>query len=172
MSDSSLYLMHYGTKGMVWGRRRWQNADGSLTPAGKEHYGKGMAGVRRKMRENRIRRLTKKSEKQEKWLNDPTVQAKLAKANAKNEKYFQRYSAYQKAQYKSDRAILFKDFKQKKAERAYRRMNRANSPRAQKFIQKYTQAEYRHALTESNRSKASRQYIKRYGQEYYDDIMK
>lgn len=30
------YLMHYGIKGMRWGRRRYQNKDGSLTLAGKK----------------------------------------------------------------------------------------------------------------------------------------
>lgn len=34
-------LKHYGTKGQKWGRRRYQNEDGSLTPAGREHYGYG-----------------------------------------------------------------------------------------------------------------------------------
>lgn len=33
------YLVHYGTKGMRWGERRYQNPDGSLTPLGREHYG-------------------------------------------------------------------------------------------------------------------------------------
>jgi len=33
------YLMHYGVKGMKWGIRNYQNADGSLTPLGKQHYG-------------------------------------------------------------------------------------------------------------------------------------
>lgn len=32
------YLAHYGIKGMKWGRRRYQNKDGSLTPAGRERY--------------------------------------------------------------------------------------------------------------------------------------
>ena len=32
ISDDELY--HYGTKGMRWGIRRYQNPDGSLTPAG------------------------------------------------------------------------------------------------------------------------------------------
>lgn len=32
-------LKHYGIKGQKWGKRRYQNADGSLTPAGKERYG-------------------------------------------------------------------------------------------------------------------------------------
>lgn len=31
-------LMHYGVKGMKWGVRRYQNEDGSLTPAGKKKY--------------------------------------------------------------------------------------------------------------------------------------
>lgn len=32
-------LSHWGIKGMKWGRRRYQNSDGTLTPAGKKRYG-------------------------------------------------------------------------------------------------------------------------------------
>lgn len=32
------YLVHYGIKGMKWGKRRFQNKDGSLTPAGARRY--------------------------------------------------------------------------------------------------------------------------------------
>ena len=35
--------MHHGVKGQKWGLRQWQNEDGSLTPAGREHYGYGEA---------------------------------------------------------------------------------------------------------------------------------
>lgn len=35
-SDGELY--HWGVKGMKWGVRRYQNKDGSLTPAGKKRY--------------------------------------------------------------------------------------------------------------------------------------
>ena len=31
-------LCHWGIKGMKWGMRRYQNADGTLTPAGKKRY--------------------------------------------------------------------------------------------------------------------------------------
>ena len=34
-------LYHYGILGMKWGIRRYQNKDGSLTEAGKKHYGVG-----------------------------------------------------------------------------------------------------------------------------------
>lgn len=33
-------LYHHGIKGQKWGRRRYQNADGSLTPAGIKRYAK------------------------------------------------------------------------------------------------------------------------------------
>ena len=36
-------LVHYGIKGQKWGIRRYQNADGSLTDAGRKHYNVGKA---------------------------------------------------------------------------------------------------------------------------------
>lgn len=36
---SSDYLAHYGIKGQEWGKRRFQNEDGSLTPEGRRRYG-------------------------------------------------------------------------------------------------------------------------------------
>ena len=34
------WMAHYGIPGMQWGKRRFQNKDGSLTPAGQKRYAK------------------------------------------------------------------------------------------------------------------------------------
>ena len=52
----SNYLAHFGTKGMKWGVRHYQNPDGSLTPAGKERYGKGSGSEKVKTVKNVLKR--------------------------------------------------------------------------------------------------------------------
>ncbi len=37
-------IQHAGILGMKWGVRRYQNKDGSLTPAGKKHYAQQQSG--------------------------------------------------------------------------------------------------------------------------------
>lgn len=47
-------LKHSGIKGMKWGVRRYQNKDGSLTPAGKKRYDRDIAENNAKKKDNRI----------------------------------------------------------------------------------------------------------------------
>lgn len=49
--DKNGELKHAGIKGMKWGVRRYQNKDGTLTPAGRKRYGEGhgIAGEPRKL---------------------------------------------------------------------------------------------------------------------------
>lgn len=57
--ESSNELYHHGIKGMKWGRRRFQNSDGSLTAAGRKRYsGGGISGaIRNKQYSNAERDL-------------------------------------------------------------------------------------------------------------------
>lgn len=55
-------IWHWGVKGMKWGVRRYQNADGSLTNAGKRRYTTDAAANSKKKKDNRL---------PEESLNDP-----------------------------------------------------------------------------------------------------
>ena len=45
-------LYHHGIKGQKWGVRRFQNKDGSLTPAGKRRYDDDVPGREKTKYEN------------------------------------------------------------------------------------------------------------------------
>lgn len=47
-------IYHHGIKGMKWGVRRYQNKDGSLTPAGKKRYDRDIRENNAKKKDNRI----------------------------------------------------------------------------------------------------------------------
>lgn len=51
-NDYRSYLEHHGIKGMKWGHRRFQNEDGTLTPAGKQRY-RSITGERLTVLENK-----------------------------------------------------------------------------------------------------------------------
>lgn len=61
-------LMHWGIKGMKWGVRRYQNKDGSLTPAGRKRYDKEMAKLKEeeKIAKNKLRTQAKLNKLEEK----------------------------------------------------------------------------------------------------------
>lgn len=82
-------LYHHGTKGMKWGIRRYQNKDGSLTPAGRKRYASEAAKlkdrekvIKTKERTNaKIAKLeSKKAEldAREKALTSPKASAKTS----------------------------------------------------------------------------------------------
>ena len=63
-------LYHFGIKGQKWGVRRYQNADGSLTPEGYEHYGV----TKEKIRKEKQRIVDKYASK----TNNKTYKEKLS----------------------------------------------------------------------------------------------
>lgn len=72
-------LMHFGIKGMHWGQRRYQNDDGSLTPAGEARYGKkpGFLARRKAKKEAKVKaaKMAKlreaRKQKAERLYNEP-----------------------------------------------------------------------------------------------------
>lgn len=81
-------LQHHGIKGQKWGRRRFQNADGSLTSAGRQRYGVDIDGAKERVTRAKQKvsalkdyRLRKKALDETKWekrkLSDEKVKDKL-----------------------------------------------------------------------------------------------
>jgi len=58
------FIAHHGTKGMRWGQRRYQNPDGSLTPAGRKRYMKNNRFRQKYLREQ-AKRLEEERRKTE-----------------------------------------------------------------------------------------------------------
>lgn len=57
---SDLYLMHHGIKGMHWGVRRFEDANGHLTPEGKRRY--AVQDARKYYKINRLQRAREKTD--------------------------------------------------------------------------------------------------------------
>lgn len=76
------YIQHSGVKGMRWGVRRYQNKDGTLTPAGKKRYNKELEKLkeeqkvlknkqRTKNKLDKLEKLRQENEKIKKGMNEP-----------------------------------------------------------------------------------------------------
>ncbi|MBO4703969.1 MAG: hypothetical protein J5617_04000 [Bacilli bacterium] len=78
-SANSPDVYHWGINGQQWGKRRYQNEDGSLTPLGRVHYGVGQAREASKIKMREMKAETRNAVKLAK------AQAKTANAVAKAE---------------------------------------------------------------------------------------
>ena len=94
-------LYHFGIKGMRWGVRRYQNEDGSLTPAGKKHYGNMSDN---KLQKSLYKQVKKARANQSDWSNQWNVSNTIGKhSKAVEDRYredvkkFQSSDKYKKA---------------------------------------------------------------------------
>lgn len=86
------YCSQSGVIGMKWGRRRYQNPDGSLTSLGRQHYGYGKGtsslsknGLKRRSKTAAVKKSARAEKKQQKA--DAKAAAKEAKKKANEIKY-------------------------------------------------------------------------------------
>ena len=81
----NLELAHHGIKGQKWGIRRFQNDDGSLTSAGKQHYGTGTngAGESKSQRSKIAKNANRLSDKELNARNDRLEREAKLKRNTK-----------------------------------------------------------------------------------------
>lgn len=68
-------LTHHGIKGQKWGVRRYQNSDGSLTPAGKKRYG----DISYDERNHKIKDERKRTIKNRRILTEAELRSKITK---------------------------------------------------------------------------------------------
>lgn len=78
-------LQHWGIKGQKWGQRRYQNPDGTLTPAGKKRYNKEVEKL--KAEEAKIKTAEKIAANRQK------TQSKIDKLDAKRQELEERKKA-------------------------------------------------------------------------------
>lgn len=156
-NDYRVYLAHHGVKGQKWGVRRYQNADGSYTSAGKSRYGVGdgqqssgaKKGFWQKRKEN-FRNMVKykrmKNEASEKY------NLRELQTNADNESY----------RNEAARSMINRELKSIHGENTYRQTSDDFNPYGTKHADRYAKAE-----------RAAERYVtenftKKYGKERLD----
>jgi hypothetical protein len=82
-------LYHHGIKGQKWGKRRYQNKDGSWTPAGRQRYSEAGDGgqVKRSMKGNVHRALAKNYDLNAKVYKKSNKALSSMNAQARNQQY-------------------------------------------------------------------------------------
>lgn len=162
MYDYTYYsnvIVHSGTKGMKWGQRRYQNPDGSLTPAGRERYGVGkkkpsLAEKVKKAASN----FTKDAKKTGKEVKKAVDKRKAKKLKEEQDKA------------KADRESWFKD--KKSMYEHFGEMTTEERDRALRSMEQFDKMEKYKANSTSRNLELIKKGLEAAGVKGFDDLMK
>lgn len=128
-------LEHHGVKGQKWGRRRFQNADGSLTPMGRQRYGYSPHSV-------------KKLEKQ--YTKTVKAQGKMSKAMSKV--YEKNKALVSVDESTGKRSVVTRSKEYGEAAQKYNKQVKKLNKQVSKFNKKYGDKAFSSIEKEINRS--------------------
>lgn len=157
---------HHGVKGQRWGVRRYRNADGSLTPAGKKRAAKLIRKKDYKELDEEYNKLP--SMKNLKRANSNLEKAELKFMEKHDSKAFYNYDAYAKA---ADKFI--KSAKYDKLYKAQRDAAMKFEKDVDKFLDTYLgkygdrEFSYKPSPIDSKRKTTARTRAKAYARNYY-----
>lgn len=160
MYENELY--HYGIKGQKWGIRRYQNSDGSLTPAGKKHYSKMSDD---KLQKSLYKQVKKARTDQSDWSNQWAVNNTIGEnSKAVQDKYKKDYDEYMNSKQRKEA-----DKKLKNLDRRFNqgKIDPDEYDKEWENIQKsvYKPELDRSVTIGSNGRKYSKEYIDKYGRD-------
>lgn len=142
-------LCHHGIRGQKWGKRRWQNEDGSLTEAGRRRYGTV---------EN-YERLTNKKKPSE--MTDEELRRAIDRKKLENE--YKREATPMAIRKLGEVANKFAEYAEKREERNFRREELANEKAKYDSEKATANANAKRAKADAKRAKAE---IKKSKNEY------
>lgn len=114
-------LQHHGTKGMKWGRRLYQNKDGSLTPLGQKRYNKEVEKLKKETAK------VKAAEQVE--ANRKKTQTKIDKLEAKKQALEERKKALKEEKYGKKKKGESDEYADETPEQRKERLLKSNDPK-------------------------------------------
>lgn len=154
-------LYHHGILGQKWGVRRYQNDDGSLTAAGKSHY-----GLKEKInayRENRSRKKAERAKQDQAAEDKRTFEEetknlesykRYKKYDEKSKKYGDEYNEFYEDNGGRHNDTLYSKYysNREKADKAYEQYEREAQSYVEKAMkEKYGDYDYEAAIRSSDR---------------------